>query len=900
MNVPENNVTTKVIVVPQNRSWILKGRPLLDGGKGKKNTPTRDTPFAPFAPHTTAIAPTRAEMPTPALPHAGDTRVRWALPIIGAAFPTKREPRATTPPLGILRQAPVPVLSHTSTEGLEPPALDSTDAVTGASTPQHRIENKRKRRNLQAAQPPQCWWTRYQGASTLPAPLPQPPTQRNNMCPSGLALHHLASPILLKYAQKGCPVETGKPWSKQQILAAIARGPHISALVPEASAQLDREVNKKCAKGQARLVKWSDIHHNIPQQLKISPIAMVPHKSRPYQAILDLSFSVKLDPQTSIPSVNSTTTKIAPKGAIDQLGHALPRIIHAFATADPSAKNFMAKWDIKDGFWRLDCQAGEEWNFAYVLPSSVGTNDPVLVIPTSLQMGWIESPSYFCTASETARDVAAYYADLPIGSLPRHKFTSYTTSHDDFKSLPLRASGPPGGSLRHVQEAFMDDFIDLAIASSQQELTHISTATMTGIHDVFPADTVSEDDPISLRKLLKGEAAWANVKEILGMTFDGREHTIWLAADKQDAIIHTLTTWLRGSSTKKGIPFADFQSTISKLHHAFITIPAGKGLLSPFYTVLVAKAPATVFVSRNDTLKNAIADCHTFLRETISRPTYCKNLITGWPDYVGITDASAHGVGGVIIGENKEVPPIVFRAQWPTCISTNIISNDNPNGTITNSDLELAGLLILWLVMEDICEITNAHVALFSDNSPTVHWVQRLAAKHSPVAMQLICALGLCLQLAHALPLTPLHIAGIDNALTDIPSRSFGSEAKWHCADDNDLLTLFNATFPLPNQASWTVFRLSSAIVTRVTSSLQMKVFTGDDWRKLPPKGRLVGNVGPPTSSLWDWTLTFKKHCTPSKYAHSRVSQHVFEPDLMGAENKLALERSLALSWPLA
>ena len=71
----------------------------------------------------------------------------------------------------------------------------------------------------------------------------------------------------------------------------------------------------------------------------------------------------------------------------------------------------MAKWDIKDGFWRLDCEAGEEWNFAYVLPSSVASNDIMLVVPTSLQMGWIESPPYFCVASETARDVAAMYVE---------------------------------------------------------------------------------------------------------------------------------------------------------------------------------------------------------------------------------------------------------------------------------------------------------------------------------------------------------------------------------------------------------------------------------------------------------------------------------------------------------
>ena len=90
------------------------------------------------------------------------------------------------------------------------------------------------------------------------------------------------------------------------------------------------------------------------------------------------------------------------------MGHALSRIIHAFAEVEDNAKVFMAKYDIKDGFWRLDCAEGEEWNFAYVLPQHAG--EPVrLVVPTSLQMGWVESPAYFCAASETGRDVAQQY-----------------------------------------------------------------------------------------------------------------------------------------------------------------------------------------------------------------------------------------------------------------------------------------------------------------------------------------------------------------------------------------------------------------------------------------------------------------------------------------------------------
>ena len=83
----------------------------------------------------------------------------------------------------------------------------------------------------------------------------------------------------------------------------------------------------------------------------------------------------------------------------------LIEVIHAFAEAPDGANIFQAKWDIKDGFWRLDCKEEDEWNFCYVLPQK--PDAPIkLVVPTLLQMGWIESPPYFCTVSETGRDVA--------------------------------------------------------------------------------------------------------------------------------------------------------------------------------------------------------------------------------------------------------------------------------------------------------------------------------------------------------------------------------------------------------------------------------------------------------------------------------------------------------------
>ncbi len=79
-------------------------------------------------------------------------------------------------------------------------------------------------------------------------------------------------------------------------------------------------------------------------------------------------------------------------------------------------------------------------DFLYVLPQPEGT--PImLVIPTSLQMGWVESPPYFCAAAETARDIATEYMDMPVGSIPDHKFAGYTVNRNSYSNLPKEHDG---------------------------------------------------------------------------------------------------------------------------------------------------------------------------------------------------------------------------------------------------------------------------------------------------------------------------------------------------------------------------------------------------------------------------------------------------------------------------
>jgi hypothetical protein len=223
-----------------------------------------------------------------------------------------------------------------------------------------------------------------------------------------MALTHDAAKLLSQYSTDGCPTDCGPNWTHHHIITAIKRGPHISAKIPEASKCLVKETENKINGGYAKVVTWKDIKDNIPPNLKISPIAMIPHKSRKFRAILDLSFQMRIKGK-KMPSVNSATNIKAPQKSMAELGNVLKRIVNTMAlNYDINQPFVFSKCDIKDGFWRMVVNHHDAWNFCYVLPSTTkksNIDNVQIVVPHSLQMGWCESPPFFCAATETARDI---------------------------------------------------------------------------------------------------------------------------------------------------------------------------------------------------------------------------------------------------------------------------------------------------------------------------------------------------------------------------------------------------------------------------------------------------------------------------------------------------------------
>ncbi len=204
--------------------------------------------------------------------------------------------------------------------------------------------------------------------------------------------------------------------------------------------------------------------------------------------------------------------------------------------------------------------------------------------------------------------------------------------------------------------------------------------------------------------------------------------------------------------------------------------------------------------------------------------------------------------------------------------------------------------MIIFLIMDEVIgNLKEANIALFSDNTPTISWVTRLASHHSIIAANLVAALALCLKKLGCCLLTPQHIKGKENRITDIPSCSFGSVPQWHFKSNDDLQNFFNSNFSLPNQISWNVFQLHSDVPMRMILKLRTKHFSLDEWRRLPKIGSLTGTTGPNTSHLWDWTLTYRTHHLHGKSEHSQDLPHEHDKEHLVQAAKSSLEQSLAI-----
>jgi hypothetical protein len=421
--------------------------------------------------------------------------------------------------------------------------------------------------------------------------------------------------------------------------------------------------------GYARLIPWSDLKVNLPDELKFSPIAAIPHKSRLCRMILDLSFGVREGTTVHTSFNEATTNEHAPLHAMGQLGKVLPCLIYALANLPGDATHvLLAKLDIQYGFWRMVVPEKTDFNFAYVLPQLDPSEPTMIVVPSSLQMGWKHSPPFFCTASETGRSVAQSLLQRRTGTLPKHPLEHLMMddiapgllqpvlkNHD----LPSQVEAEKVTSLLEV---YIDDFIGLIHATDPDLVWHYSRALLHGIHSVFPLSEVSGHhggDPISRKKMLAGDGVWAVRKEIIGWMFDGTSRTIELPPDKFENFLKVLDPTIQ----RKWTTLSDFRSLTGKLQHASFAVPAGHSLLAPLHKLANTVTRPWIDLCHHPNIIEDLQDFKVLSKVIATRPTHVHKLVSGLPSYIGYSDACNAGAGGVWISGAKNVRPTVWRVR---------------------------------------------------------------------------------------------------------------------------------------------------------------------------------------------------------------------------------------------
>jgi hypothetical protein len=158
-------------------------------------------------------------------------------------------------------------------------------------------------------------------------------------------------------------------------------------------------------------------------------------------------------------------------------------------------------------------------------------------------------------------------------------------------------------------------------------------------------------------------------------------------------------------------------------------LAGSRGLFGPLQTILQPNKKRLYLTS----------DAHDFLddfrylaKNLQERPTRHFELVPSSPQVIGATDTSTVGLGGVFLVPTEQSTPLtpsyrsyVWRFRLPDHIRNKLVSDANPTGFVTNSDLELAAAVVHPDIIATQCDVTETTVASLHDNTPTVFWQKR-------------------------------------------------------------------------------------------------------------------------------------------------------------------------------
>ena len=330
---------------------------------------------------------------------------------------------------------------------------------------------------------------------------------------------------------------------------------------------------------------------------------------------------------------------------------------------------------------------------------------------------------------------------------------------------------------------------------------------------------------------------------ILGWTLDTLRGTIELPAHRKLRLHDILTETLQ----RKCVSVQSWQKLLGELRSMIIGIPGGQGLFSQLQVALQRQSHHRVRIHKE--AKACLQDLYTLAQNLAQRHTCMAEIVPTHPLYAGCCDASWAGMGGVWLPSPDpyypQHPPYVWRARFSPQVQRVLITTTNPSGTITNSDLELAGAIAHAGTLPHHQDIRECTVAIFSDNTPAVVWGTKASSTTTGPAAYLLRTASLH-QRRHRYLLQHAYIPGPANVLANIASRHFD-------LSDDALLCLL--TMLTPHAQNWRMLTTSPELVSQQTCNLLRIRLDRPYLRNAPAPSISSGPTnGCRTRNRWAWT----------------------------------------------
>jgi hypothetical protein len=731
---------------------------------------------------------------------------------------------------------------------------------------------------------------------------------------ASLNIQHPAKRLLKHIKTHGAPVQlSSKPWSQPKLAKAIRRGPHRSC--QEYINFLEEEFIDMIKKEQWIILPYSTAK-SLPG-LRLSPPGVVPQRDRRPRWICDYSWY----------GVNDDTLPLAPLDSM-QFGHALERILREILLADPKlGPIYMLKLDISDGFYRVNLAPGDIPKLGVVFPTRPG-HEPLVALPLVLPMGWKNSPPFFSAVTETAADLAnanlrqnispqphplephaALHDTLPLppattnhssqtsSTMPHSSHNTNTHSTDTYSvpTVPIQIPtipnpSPPSPtpcikipthrdpclpSLQHpvkYVDVFVDDFIGLC--QGHHNKSHVRQTLLHAVDAVFrPTDFHDgpyRREPVSLKKLKKGDVSWNTIKLVLGWIINTTTMTIHLPPHRVERLGQILADI---PPSQKRLSVKKWHRVLGELRSMALALPGSRNLFSTMQKALSLKKKTRIALHKS--VHSSLDDFRWLHHDIAHRPTRIAELIPLNPCAIGYHDAAGCGAGGVWFANPELVPrsqnpssqPLLWRLQWPDDITASLISDNNPQGTITNSDLELAGGLLHLDAIAHHFDVRERTLLSKTDNLATMFWQRKGSATTTDAPAHLLRLFGIHQRFHRYVPRHD-YIPGLSNPMADDASRLFD-------LSNTNFLSHFNSKYP--QSKSYKLVTPTLPMVSSVISALRKKRCNVESLLADPPPPAHTGTNG--TSSPLTWASTPFSKPSKTKYQSYKSSSDAFAPE---------------------